>query len=247
MPQVGAAYTQEWQDYVTRQARWVDFDHDYKTLEPDYMESVLWAFKSLYDKGLVYSGLRVLPYCWSDETPLSNHELRMDDEVYQSRQDPAVTVGLRLETGELALIWTTTPWTLPSNLAIMVRPDIDYVVVESDFTGTTERYVIAEARVASYARELFGDPKARLEQPGGGAADRRRPARPLVHTAVLLLPRAPQRPSGAGTADFVTTEDGTGLVHSAGGFGEEDMRAHRCRWHRGGRCRSARTASSPRR
>ena len=89
-------YTHEWQEYVTRQARWVDFDHDYKTLEPDYMESVLWAFKSLYDKGLVYEGLRVLPYCWSDETPLSLHELRMDDEVYQNRQDPAVTVGLRL-------------------------------------------------------------------------------------------------------------------------------------------------------
>ena len=115
-------YTEEWQDYVTRQARWVDFDHDYKTLEPDYMESVLWAFKSLYDKGLVYSGLRVLPYCWNDETPLSNHELRMDDEVYQNRQDPAVTVGLRLETGELALIWTTTPWTLPSNLASWSGP-----------------------------------------------------------------------------------------------------------------------------
>ncbi len=123
-------YTHEWQDYVTRQARWVDFDHDYKTLEPDYMESVLWAFKSLYDKGLVYEGLRVLPYCWSDETPLSLHELRMDDEVYQNRQDPAVTVGLRLETGELALIWTTTPWTLPSNLALAVNPEIDYVVVE---------------------------------------------------------------------------------------------------------------------
>ena len=78
----------EWQDYVTRQARWVDFDHDYKTLEPWYMESVLWAFKSLYDKGLVYEGMRVLPYCWSDETPLSNHELRMDDEVYQNRAGP---------------------------------------------------------------------------------------------------------------------------------------------------------------
>ena len=100
----------------------------------------------------------MLPYCWNDETPLSNHELRMDDDVYQDRSDPAVTVGLRLETGELALIWTTTPWTLPSNLAIMVRPDIDYVVVESDVTGTAERYVLAEARVAAYARELSATP-----------------------------------------------------------------------------------------
>ena len=125
-------YTDAWQAYVTRQARWVDFEHDYKTLDVTFMESVLWAFKSLYDKGLVYEGLRVLPYCWNDETPLSNHELRMDDEVYQNRQDPAVTVGCRLETGELALIWTTTPWTLPSNQAIAVGVDIDYVVVQAD-------------------------------------------------------------------------------------------------------------------
>ena len=92
-------YTGEWRDYVTRQARWVDFDNDYRTMNPDYMESVIWAFKQLYDKGLVYEGFRVLPYCWNDETPLSNHELRMDDDVYQNRQDPAVTVGVRLETG----------------------------------------------------------------------------------------------------------------------------------------------------
>jgi isoleucyl-tRNA synthetase len=155
-------YTDEWQAYVRRQARWVNFDHDYKTLDPDYMESVMWAFKQLYDKGLVYSGFRVLPYCWNDQTPLSNHELRMDEDVYQNRQDPAVTVGLRLETGELALVWTTTPWTLPANLGIMVGPDIDYVVVESEVTGTTERYVIGEARLKAYAKDLFpngDDPK----------------------------------------------------------------------------------------
>ncbi|HWJ08964.1 MAG TPA: class I tRNA ligase family protein, partial [Nocardioides sp.] len=157
-------YTGEWRDYVTRQARWVDFDHDYKTLEPGYMESVIWAFKQLHDKGLVYEGFRVLPYCWNDQTPLSNHELRMDDDVYKMRQDPAVTVGLRLETGELALVWTTTPWTLPANLAIMVHPDIDYVVVESDFTGTTERYVIAEARLGAYKRELGEDAEQRIVQ-----------------------------------------------------------------------------------
>jgi len=94
-------YTGEWRDYVTRQARWVDFDHDYKTLDPDYMESVLWAFKTLYDKGLVYEGWRVLPYCWNDETPLSSHELRMDDDVYQQRQDQSVTVTFPL-VGERA-------------------------------------------------------------------------------------------------------------------------------------------------
>ncbi|HEX3198692.1 MAG TPA: hypothetical protein VHR39_14170 [Propionibacteriaceae bacterium] len=89
-----------------------------------------------------------------DETPLSSPELRMDEDVYQIRVDPAVTVGLRLQTGELALVWTTTPWTLPSNLLIMVHPDIDYVVVESDVTGVTERYVLAEARLPAYAAVL---------------------------------------------------------------------------------------------
>ena len=153
-------YTGEWRDYVTRQARWVDFDNDYRTMNPEFMESVIWAFKQLHEKGLVYEGFRVLPYCWQDETPLSNHELRMDDDVYQMRQDPAVTVGYDVTTdgpfkGVKVLVWTTTPWTLPSNLAVMVGEDIDYVVVESDGpTGSAERYLLAEARVASYAREL---------------------------------------------------------------------------------------------
>ena len=91
-------YTGEWRDYVTRQARWVDFDNDYRTMNPEFMESVIWAFKQLHEKGLVYEGFRVLPYCWQDETPLSNHELRMDDDVYQMRQDPAVTVGYDVTT-----------------------------------------------------------------------------------------------------------------------------------------------------
>ena len=124
-------YTDEWQAYVTRQARWVDFDNDYKTLDLSYMESVIWAFKQLWDKGLAYEGYRVLPYCWRDETPLSNHELRMDDDVYQSRQDPALTVGFKVTGGELdgayLLVWTTTPWTLPSNLAVAVNPEVTYV------------------------------------------------------------------------------------------------------------------------
>ncbi|MDQ1426189.1 MAG: isoleucyl-tRNA synthetase, partial [Acidimicrobiaceae bacterium] len=142
-------YTGEWQRYVNRQARWVDFDNDYKTLDLSYMESVMWAFKSLWDKGLVYEGYKVLPYCWQDETPLSNTETRMDD-VYRDRQDPALTVLFTLETGERILAWTTTPWTLPSNLALAVGPDIDYAVMEED----GRRYILAEARVAAYEREL---------------------------------------------------------------------------------------------
>jgi len=214
-------YTDDWRAYVTRQARWVDFDHDYKTLNPDYMESVIWAFKSLYDKGLVYEGFRVLPYCWNDQTPLSNHELRMDDDVYQMRQDPAVTVGLRLETGELALVWTTTPWTLPANLGIMVGPDIDYVVVESDATGTTERYVIGEARLAAYAKDLFGDSDA---DPLDHVVERLTGADLLGRSFVppFSYYLGHERAHRVFPADFVTTEDGTGLVHTAGAFGEED-------------------------
>ncbi|KGN41427.1 isoleucine--tRNA ligase [Knoellia aerolata] len=213
-------YTDEWRDYVTRQARWVDFDNDYKTLNAPYMESVLWAFKTLHDKGLVYEGYRVLPYCWNDQTPLSNHELRMDDEVYQMRQDPAVTVGLRLETGELALVWTTTPWTLPSNLAIMVGRDIDYVVVESDVTGTTERYVIAEGRLPAYAKDFGLEPDALdaavVERLTGADLLGRSYTPPFSYYA------GHERAHRVVEAEFVTTTDGTGLVHSAGAFGEDD-------------------------
>ncbi|HLS16182.1 MAG TPA: isoleucine--tRNA ligase [Beutenbergiaceae bacterium] len=214
-------YTDEWRDYVTRQARWVDFDNDYKTLNPAYMESVLWAFKQLWDKGLIYEGFRVLPYCWNDQTPLSNHELRMDEDVYQSRQDPSVTVGYRLETGELALIWTTTPWTMPSNLLVVVGEDIDYVVVESDVTGTTERYILAEERLDAYARELAGgDVEAVREQIVGRLKGADLVGRSYTPPFNYFLGHPGAHRIVAD--DYVTTTDGTGLVHNAGAFGEED-------------------------
>src|ERR1700755_3234744 len=106
----------------------------------------MWACRTLHAKGMVYEGFRVLAYCWRCETPLSNTETKMDD-VYRDRQDPAVTVALRLDTGEKPLVWTTTPWPLPSNLAAAVHPDVDYVVVEHD----GERYLLAEARLSAYA------------------------------------------------------------------------------------------------
>jgi isoleucyl-tRNA synthetase len=217
-------YTGEWRDYVTRQARWVDFDNDYRTMNPEFMESVIWAFKQLHDKGLVYEGFRVLPYCWQDETPLSNHELRMDDEVYQNRQDPAVTVGFRLDGddelgGVLALIWTTTPWTLPSNLAVMVGDDIDYVVVESDVpTGDTRRYLLAEARLAAYKRELFPDADEAVvvgRYKGADLVDR-------TYQPAFSYYEGHDRAFRLVAAEFVTTTDGTGLVHTAGAFGEDD-------------------------
>ncbi|PID53632.1 MAG: isoleucine--tRNA ligase, partial [Micrococcales bacterium] len=215
-------YADQWRDYVTRQARWVDFDNDYRTMNPQFMESVLWAFKSLYDKGLIYDGFRVLPYCWNDQTPLSNHELRMDEEIYQTRRDPAVTLGLRLNTGELAMVWTTTPWTLPANLAIMVGEDIDYVVVESDLpTGTTEKYLLAEARLAHYARDLLGDPKADLD---AAVVARYKGADLVGRTYTPPFGYYLGHPNAfrVVAAEFVTTTDGSGLVHTAGAFGEDD-------------------------
>ena len=214
-------YTDEWENYVTRQARWVDFEGDSKTLNAQYMESVIWAFKELYDKGLVYEGFRILPYCWNDETPLSNHELRMDDDVYQMRQDPAITVGYRLDSGELALIWTTTPWTLPSNMGIAVHPDVEYVVVESDASGRTERYVIAEPRLRAYAKELFGDATAEVQE----RIVQRLTGADLVgrsYTPPFSYYEGKPHAHQVHAADFVTTEDGTGIVHMSPGFGEED-------------------------
>jgi isoleucyl-tRNA synthetase len=209
-------YTDEWRNYVTRQARWVDFDNDYKTLDTDYMESVMWAFKTLWDKGLVYEGFRVLPYCWQDETPLSNHETRMDD-TYRQRQDPAVTVAMPLRAagspldGANALVWTTTAWTLPSNLAMAVHPDIDYVQVQVDGV----RYVLAQARLAHYARELGEDPEILSHHRGAELVGLQYDppfdfflGRPNAHRVL--------------SAAYVTTTDGTGIVHIAPAFGEED-------------------------
>lgn len=219
-------YTKEWEEYVTRQARWVDFENDYKTLDVTFMESVIWAFKSLYDKGLAYEGFRVLPYCWRDETPLSNHELRMDDDVYKSRQDPALSIVMPLidlpaEAPDVLadaaiVIWTTTPWTLPSNLAAAVGPDVEYSVVrpaEGDFAG--RKLILASALVGKYARELGEEPEV---------------VGTVVGSELEGLRYEPPFPYFVGndnahqiaTGDFVTTEDGTGIVHMAP-YGEDDL------------------------
>ena len=233
-------YTKEWRDYVTRQARWVDFDHDYKTLDTTFMESVIWAFKTMYDKGYIYEGFRVLPYCWNDETPLTNHELKMDDEIYQDRTDQTVTVGLRLEepvrdgatTPELILIWTTTPWTLPSNSAVAVGPDVDYAVVrvpgEAGSPVAGQDVIVAEALLASYAKELGEAPEILARLKGEDLVGRR-------YHPIFDYFDTPEARAEGGTpgprawtilaADFVTTDDGTGLVHMAPAFGEDDMNA----------------------
>ncbi len=204
-------YTDEWHRYVTRQARWVDFANDYKTLDLPYMESVMWAFKTLWDKGLVYEGFRVLAYCWRCETPLSNTETRMDD-VYRDRQDPTLTVWFTLESGERILAWTTTPWTLPSNLALAVGPDIDYSVL-ADKDGT--KYILAAARVAAYEREL-GELEVVDTLKGSELVGRK-------YTPMLPFFEGTSNAFQVLGADFVTTEDGTGVVHMAPGFGEDDQ------------------------
>ncbi len=244
------AYTREWEDYVTRQARWVDFERGYKTLDSSYMESVIWAFKTLYDKGLAYEGYRVLPYCWRDETPLSAHELRMDDDVYKQRQDPSVTVSFPLTgakaealglTGVRALAWTTTPWTLPTNLALAVGPGIRYAVVpggplgaadvhagDDPLEATAHRYLLAEDLVGNHAKDLgYESPdaaRAAVEQTFLG-----------VELQDVTYDRLFDYYADAGTwgterawrilaDDYVTTSDGTGIVHQAPAYGEDDQR-----------------------
>lgn len=215
-------YTEEWKAYVTRQARWVDFDNGYKTMDLDFMESVMWAFKTLYDNGLIYQGFRVLPYSWAEHTPLSNQETRLDDS-YKMRQDPAVTVTMPLVdtpghplgaalAGVNALIWTTTPWTLPSNLAIAVNPDVTYAVVRA---ADGERYLLADNLVAGYAKEL-GDYEIEHTYVGQELAGL---GYQPPYDFFLDEPKAFR----ILVADYVTTEDGTGVVHQAPAFGEDDM------------------------
>lgn len=238
-------FTQEWEAYVNRQARWVDFDNDYKTLNVEFMESVIWAFKQLYDQGLTYQGFRVLPYCWKDETPLSNHELRMDDEVYQERQDPSVTVTFPVTGGgqhgdELAgvnlLAWTTTPWTLPTNFSIAVGPDVEYVVVEAPADAARPgQYMIAADLLASYATDLgFTDTEDQSAAEAARAAVKARyqgsdlanvEYRPLWDYYADTGQWGTENAWRVLVEDYVTTTDGTGLVHQASAFGEEDQRS----------------------
>jgi isoleucyl-tRNA synthetase len=203
-------YTREWERYVTRQARWVDFEHDYKTMDLSYMESVMWALKRLYDKGLLYEDYRVLPYCWECETPLSNSETRQDN-AYRDRQDPAVTVAFTLDDGLQLWVWTTTPWTLPSNLALAVGPDIEYALFERDGS----RFGLAADRVAAYEAQLDGARPAGTIRGRDLVGLHYRPLFPYfdkTEKSFVVLGES-----------FVTTEDGTGVVHLAPGFGEDDQ------------------------
>jgi isoleucyl-tRNA synthetase len=223
--QMVLTYVAEWRKTVNRMGRWVDFDNDYKTMDPSFMESVWWVFKQLWDKGRIYKSYRIMPYSYKLTTPLSNFEANSN---YKQVQDPAITVAFRVRSaaGRLGgaelgasgpvylLAWTTTPWTLPSNLALCVGPDIEYVVVSD--AESESSYVLAEARLPEYQKHHAGLVVSKR----------------LRGADLVGLGYEPLFPYFAGHAQsfvvlgdgFVSTEDGTGIVHMAPAYGEDDFR-----------------------
>jgi isoleucyl-tRNA synthetase len=214
-------YVSEWRKTVSRMGRWVDFDNDYKTMDPAFMETIWWVFQQLWQQGRVYKSYRIMPYSWKLNTPLSNFEAGNN---YKDVQDPAVTCRLRVTEGAPAewgschlLIWTTTPWTLPANLGICAGPELDYLCVRDAKDG--EGYVLAESRLAAY-----------YKKPEDYTVVGRCKGRDLLGWHYEpLFPYFAQHPHAFRVLNdpFVTTEDGTGLVHLAPAYGEDDFRVCR--------------------
>jgi isoleucyl-tRNA synthetase len=213
-------YVAEWRKTISRLGRWVDFDNDYKTMDPDFMESVWWVFKQLWDQGRIYKSYRIMPYSYKLTTPLSNFEANSN---YKNVQDPAITVAFRARSGHEKLgvkgpvellAWTTTPWTLPSNLALCVGPEIDYVCALDAEAGVS--YVLAEARLPEYLKV----------RPGLTVQKRVRGSELTGIGYEPLLPYFAQHPNSFVVLSdaFVSTEDGTGIVHMAPAYGEDDFR-----------------------
>ena len=206
-------YVDEWKSYIDRIGRWVDFENGYKTMDTNYMESVWWAFKQLYDKGYLYEGEKILMYCPRCSTPLAKSEIAMDNS-YKNVKDISVVVKLKLldEKNTYALAWTTTPWTLPSNLALAVNPKLVYVYVKDKADGNT--YVMAKELINKFYKtpEEYSISKEVLGEKLEG-----KKYEPL-YDYFKDTPNAFQILLG----DFVSAEDGTGIVHTAPAFGEED-------------------------
>ena len=203
-------YAGIWVDMFKRIGRWVDFNHDYKTMDLSFMESVIHNFKVLYDKGLVYEGYRVQPYSWAAQTPVSNFEV---NQAYRDKTDTSVTVLFKLDNGMNLLVWTTTPWTLPSNLMIAVGADIDYAVMEEN----GEKYVLAEALLPRYKQQLQNATQVATIKGSELVGQTYEPMFPYFKDL---------KAEGCFTVlsgDFVSTEDGSGIVHIAPGFGEDDF------------------------
>ncbi|OVE75206.1 isoleucine--tRNA ligase [bacterium E08(2017)] len=206
-------YTSEWRETVLRMGRWVDFDNDYKTMEPSYMESIWWVFKSLWEKDLLYEGNKILPYCPRCSTPLSNFEA---NQGYADVSDPAITVRFELQDAEreYVLAWTTTPWTLPSNMALAVGEDITYVRVQD---GDDAYYLAKDLLSVYYKSEEDYDSVTELK----GSELIGKKYKPLFP---YFADKADEGAFRVIEGDFVSTEDGTGVVHIAPGFGEDDYR-----------------------
>ena len=227
-----------WEDTVDRIGRWVDFKGAYKTMDKDYMESIWWAFKTLYEKGKIYEGEKVLMYCTLDATPLSKAEVTMDAGAYQDVTDPSVYVKFKLNDGRYVLAWTTTPWTLPANTALAVNPDVDYIDLES---SDGERYIVAfdlsEAVISISEDEnlrVVGD-KFKGKELVGLSYE------PLITIpdGIIVYTSIGKKDTKVGdelqqnaalvsdmytihAADYVETQAGTGIVHIAPTYGEED-------------------------
>ncbi|XP_038628151.1 isoleucine--tRNA ligase, cytoplasmic [Tachyglossus aculeatus] len=208
-------YSTEWKATVTRLGRWIDFDNDYKTLYPQFMESVWWVFKQLYDKGLVYRGVKVMPYSTACSTPLSNFESHQN---YKDVQDPSVIVTFPLDEDEsVSLIaWTTTPWTLPSNLALCVNPELQYVKVRESATG--KLYILMEARLVILYKS---ESEYEILEKFPGISLKGKKYKPLFEYFIKC------KDTGAFTVvvdNYVKEEEGTGVVHQAPYFGADDYR-----------------------
>jgi len=206
-------YTEEWKETVARMARWIDFTKPYHTMDPSFMESVWWVFKQLHDKGLIYEGYKVMPYSAKLGTPLSNFEA---GENYKDVDDPSLVVKFTLkEDSDTSLLaWTTTPWTLISNLALMVGPDVDYVKIRDQVTD--QNYILAQERLETY----FPDPEnyTVLETLKGKDLEGRQYEPVFSYFADRDAFRVILEPE-------VSTDEGTGIVHSAPAFGELDFYA----------------------
>ena len=220
-------YSAEWERIVTRCGRWIDFQNDYKTMHLSYMESVWWVFKQLWEKGLVYRGFKVMPYSWKCTTPLSNFEANMD---YRDVSDPALVVSFPIvgdAEGAQLLAWTTTPWTLPSNLALVVNPDFDYVRVKDH--ATDKIYVLAACRLEMLYKNWEKAEKKPFTELGrlkGKELENTRYV-PLFDFFAHLSATVEDPAKGAHRVlcdSYVTSDAGTGVVHSAPGFGEDDYR-----------------------
>ncbi len=221
-------YTDEWRSTITRMGRWVDFDNDYKTMNPDYMESIWWVIKTLWEKDMIYEGHYILPFCPRCSTVLSNHELSLGG--YKDVYDPAITLRFRIVQAPVAiddpdmtnghtffLAWTTTPWTLPSNLGLTMGPDIDYVKVKDG----ADYYILAASRLSAYYTDAES---CQIVWHHKGKDFLGAKYEPLFDYFKGL---AVNKDGSDGAfrvfnGDFVSTEDGTGIVHTAPGFGEDD-------------------------